>query len=786
VVGALLFVGLAVAAFSAYSALARQLPDPTKQLLGTDQSSRVYDRNGKLLADLFAEQNRRDVPLSTMPPALRQAVVATEDQRFYQHAGVDPLGMARAVITDVVQGRSAQGGSTITQQYVKNAFTDQQRTLKRKVMEAMLAFEVERKYSKDRILEMYLNTIYFGHGAYGVERAAEVYFGKTVEKLDTAESAMLAGVIKSPGRYSPHIDPKAARARRHTVLAQMRDQGYLSDAAYRSADAEPLRLAKLRKSSVVAPYFIEYVKSTLVDRFGADAVYRGGLSVRTTLDTGMQDAAEAAVARTLDRKGDPSAAVVAIDPADGEIRAMVGGSDFATQQFNVAVQGHRQPGSAFKAFVLAAALQSGVSPEQTFECGPVELTPDGATKPWKVTGAGGERTGPMRLREATEKSVNSVFAQLILQIGPAKVAEAAKSLGIVSPVEANPAIALGGLAHGVSPLEMASAYGTLANEGVRTTPHGILDVKDATGKIVYTEAPASERAVSAPVAYLETNMLEGVIARGTGTGADIGRIAAGKTGTTQAYRDAWFCGYTPQLSAAVWVGYPDAAKAMTSVHGRSVTGGSFPADIWARFMRQALSGSPERDFPRPATGLATATVCLDTGLLATDFCPHKGAGLFLADALPKRCNVHITPLKFAVPNVVGLSASSATAALKKAGFVTALAGSGAATGTVTAQRPGAGVLAAQGTTVTVTVGKPAAALSASFTFAMSGRVVAFDARGSTGKMPLAFTWDFGDGAKGEGKKPSHTYASKGARDVVLRVRNASGATASMTARVTIP
>lgn len=787
-----LLVALVVTGIVAYSAIARQLPDPTKQLHGSDQTSRLLDRNGTLITRLFAEQNRTSVSLKDMPRALQDAVVSTEDMRFYQHTGVDPLGIARAMWTDASTGRMAQGGSTITQQYVKNAFTTDERTLKRKVMEAMLAYEVERKYSKDKILEMYLNTIYFGHGAYGVETAAQVYFGKPVGKLDLAESAMLAGIIKSPGRYSPHVNKAAAKARRHTVLTQMLQQGHIDQAASVVADAAPFRLAPLKAKATVAPYFVEYVKSDLIEQFGADAVFRGGLTVHTTLDLKMQSSAEKAVTSALGRKGDPSAALVAIDPASGEVRAMVGGSDFGHQQYNVAVQGHRQPGSAFKPFVLVSALEQGVSPERTFESGPVALTTPGGGAVWKVTGAGGDRSGPMRLREATEKSVNSVFAQLILQIGVEKAAEKARKMGIATPVLAVPAIALGGLDEGVSPLEMASAYGTLADGGVHVPAHGIAQVTAPDGHVLFRAAVKGDRAVSAKVAYLATDMLEGVITKGTGTSAGIGRPAAGKTGTTQAYRDAWFAGYTPQLVASVWVGYTDSQKEMTSVHGRKVTGGSFPAQIWADFMRSALSAVPEQDFHEP-DGLTTATLCLDTGLLATGYCPNKGAGLFLSDSMPKTCTVHTGPKLVTVPSVVGMTSGAAQTALTKDGFVVSVAEGKATTasaGTVLAQDPPAGTKAREKTTVMITVAgkktpqRPVTAIM-SFAFGSGGLIVTFDGSSSKGPAPLTLEWDFGDGHKGVGKVVSHTYGKKGSYTVTLRVTAADGRTASFSQAVKV-
>ena len=375
ILGVVLIAASTLAGVGGCAALSASLPDPsTTKARGRDQSTIILDRSGRLLARLFAEQNRSDQPLQKMPATLRQAVVATEDQRFYEHAGVDPIGIARALMADVVLGKKSQGGSTITQQYVKNAFGTPEKTMKRKVEEALLANKLEQSYTKDQILELYLNTIYFGHGAYGVEAASQAYFGKGVEGLDLAESAMLAGVIKSPGRYSPYLDPAEAKHRRDTVLGQMRAQSYITAEQEAAAVALPVKPVGLKSSAAAAPYFVEWVKDQLLKQYGEDRLYRGGLVVRTTLDLKAQTAAEKAVTGTLNRKGDPSAALVAVKPGTGEVIAMVGGRDFKTQQFNAAVQGSgRQPGSAFKPFVLATALANGISPEQTFESGPIEL-----------------------------------------------------------------------------------------------------------------------------------------------------------------------------------------------------------------------------------------------------------------------------------------------------------------------------------------------------------------------------------------------------------------------------
>lgn len=633
---ALVVLGVAVVGALVVNNLQKTLPDlDIRNAKGRDQTSVITDRNGKVLSTLFAEQNREDVKLSQMPQQLRQAVVATEDKRFYEHDGVDPIGIARALVVDIIKGSKAQGGSTITQQYVKQAFVGSQKTAKRKVQEALMARELDKRYSKDEILELYLNTIYFGHGSYGVQSAAHTYFGKDVSKLNLAECATIAGIIKSPGNYSPYLEPENAVTRRNVVLMLMKNQGLITSTEYETAKNEEIKTTSLKESSVKAPYFVEWIKKQLIDAYGEARVYRGGLTVKTTLDYSKQKEAEKTAKSVLNQKRDPDASIVSIDPKTGEVLVMVGGKNFKKQQFNVAVQGKRQPGSAFKTFVLTSALEQGISPEKVYKTNARSFqVGDGI---WKVTGS---TSGPQSLRNSTVRSINSVFAELILEIGPDKVVDTASRMGISEKINPVPAIALGGLTTGVSPLEMASAYGTLANMGTAAKPFGILEVKDNSGKVIKTGSPVLTKDAIAPeVAYMTTDVLKGVIKSGTGTAAQIGRPAAGKTGTTQVYRDAWFCGYTPELATAVWVGYPDSQKEMTSVHGITVTGGSFPAQIWGAYMKAALSDTPVGDFERPE-GMVKITVCDETGNRANADCPATHS-IYTTDA--KRltvCTLH--------------------------------------------------------------------------------------------------------------------------------------------------
>ncbi len=613
--------------------------------VNTACTSVVYAADGSVLATWHGEQDRTVVPYDAIPQSLVDAVVAIEDERFYLHNGVDLQAIGRALKVNAEDGAYSQGGSTITQQVVKLLFTDGERTLSRKVREALLAFQLETEVGKRDVLETYLNLVYFGDGAYGVESASQHYFGKAACDLTLSEAATLAGVIRSPAGYSPQSHPEEAIARRDLVLSKMAELGYITDVERRDAQAEELIVAESAEIPDLAPYFVEYVKQILIDELGSEMVFTGGLRVHTTLDPAMQREAEAEAATVLGEEDDPSVGLVCIDHSNGDILAMVGGRDYTEDKFNLATQARRQPGSAFKPFVLVTALEEGVKPDDVFSATPytVEVT-DGT---WRVQNYENTITeGSLTLSAATSWSVNAVYARLIMQLGPEKVVETAEAMGITSSLEANPAIALGGLETGVSPLEMASAYGTIANEGVHVTPSAILSVTDDDGAVIFEPERTSTRAMTESVAKTASSMLHDVVTKGTGQASKISSWSAGKTGTTQGYRDAWFVGYSGDLVTAVWVGYPEAQISMTDVHGIRVTGGSFPAMIWQRFMEQATKWQRSTEVAvveadESGQGLVKVHVCADTFLLANPDCPNPVDIYIDAQNVPtKTCGVH--------------------------------------------------------------------------------------------------------------------------------------------------
>ena len=571
------------------------------------QTTQIYAADGTLLAYLHGVENRTVISGKDIPDVLRHALVAIEDERFYEHNGVDFESFLRALVENVRAQRITEGFSTITMQLVGNLYLDRtDLSLTRKFNEMALAWQLERKYSKNEILDLYLNTVYFGSNAYGVEAAARTYFDKDPIDLTLSEAALIAGLPQAPSAYSPRKHPERALERRNLVLGKMLENGYITEQEYRKAVNEPLQLAPYSPyTRVQEPYVVAYVRKQLIDMFGAEKVFSGGLRVETTIDPSLQQLAVESISSILNEKGDPSAALVSIEVDTGYIRAMVGGSDYDSSKFNLAAQGRRQPGSAFKTFCLTAAIEKGINPYETYyESMPLTLKLPGRDKPWTVKTFGNTYTGATNIEKATLRSDNSVYAQLALDVTPEHIVDVAHRMGITSYLNVDPAIALGGLTYGVSPLEMASAYATLANGGQYVSPTIILRIKDSQGKVIWEAHPKRTQAISAGVAYEVTKILAKNIQSGTGTRADIDRPAAGKTGTAQEYYDAWFCGYTPHLSTTVWVGHPEAQIPMVNVHGIRVTGGSFPAQIWQKFMYEADRRYPEEDFREPEVKVA--------------------------------------------------------------------------------------------------------------------------------------------------------------------------------------
>lgn len=570
-------------------------------------SSQIYDSSGKVITTVHSAENRVPVSINKIPKDLQNAFIAAEDARFYQHFGVDPRGILRAVWSNITDRGVSEGGSTITQQLAKNALLTQERTLKRKVQEAFLALQIEQQYSKREILELYLNQIYFGQGAYGVQSAAHVYFGKDVEELTLNECAMLAGIPKSPNYYSPLNNLKAAKERQSIVLEQMVKYEYIThDTALKARNAEIKLATKSTKTANnnFASYFIDYVTQYLIDKYGADSVYKEGLKVYTTLDMDMQTAAEQAIQQLPVYKTDgnglsqPQGALVALDPHNGHIKAMVGGR--GNDQFNRAVLAERQPGSAFKPFVYLAAIESGLNASTIIEDTPISFDK------WKPNNYDGKFHGKVTMRSALENSLNIPTIKLAQQVTPDKPLYYAQQMGISTLVlngatnDRNLAMSLGGLTRGVTPLEITSAYGVLANNGIRVEPVAVVKVVDRNGKILEQNTPKERAVINEKSAYILTDILRGVMLRGTGTGAAIGRPAAGKTGTTDDYKDAWFVGYTPDLVASVWLGF-DNEKYLNGV-----TGGTLPATAWRTFMSKATAAMPARDFHRP-NGVTTSS-----------------------------------------------------------------------------------------------------------------------------------------------------------------------------------
>jgi penicillin-binding protein 1A len=579
-------------------------------------TSKVYDINGKLITEFFQE-NRTPISLSEVPQHLIDAFIAIEDTNFYEHHGISIRGIMRAIFENIREGRIAQGGSTITQQLAVNTFLTREETISRKIKDALLALQIERTFTKDEILEMYINLIYFGHGAHGVVSAAKLYFDKPVSELTLAESALIAGIPRRPSFYSPFLNLESSLKRKNIILKRMFDLGYINDNEYFAAREEEMVFNHHRDVQEVAPHFASYIRTMLLDKYGVNMVFKGGLKVYTTLDLDMQNKANGAFLNS-GREG----ALIAIEPQTGYIKAMVGGKNYEESEFNRATQAYRQPGSAFKTFVYLTALEKGISPSFTIDDSPVVYENGWSPRNYEEE----EFRGLVTLREAFEDSINIVGVKLLEIIGVRDVIQNAYKAGINSTLRPDLSLALG--TSEVTPLELASGYATIANMGTYVKPTAILKIEDFNGKVLEQNHIEKRQVFSEEVCYTLIKLMEGVISRGTGTSARIGRPAAGKTGTTDEFVDAWFVGFTPELVCAVYLGNDDRKPL-----GNRLAGGVLAAPVWRDFMAKALQDKPVNDFTRPGY-VNEIPVCAKSGLLPGNNCAKVVSVTFLAGTEP--------------------------------------------------------------------------------------------------------------------------------------------------------
>jgi len=623
--------------------------------------TRILSQDGVVLATLTHER-RELAKMSEFPKQLIDAVVAIEDSQFYQHRGISPRALFRAVWVNLREGRYAQGGSTITMQLARNAFLTQKKTFHRKIQEALLALQIEQHLTKEQIIETYLNEVYFGSGAYGAKTAARVYFNKPLHKLTLAECALLAGVIRRPSAYSPHENPELALRRRDRVLERMRMLGFINEQEYQEAKREPTRVAPLRRQGISfkAPYFVFHVLKQLMEDYGEDQIYREGLTVETTLNWQMQQAAEQALREGLAKYGRGSAtqgAIIAIDPQTGFIRAMVGGVDFRKSQYNATTQGRRQPGSAFKPIVYCAAIDRELlTPDSRIVDAPVSYP--SYPKPYRPKNADGRYRGSVTVRQAIAYSINIPAVKTIAMVGPRTVIDYARKLGIQSPLEPNLSLALGSSA--VRPIEMAVAYGVFASGGNRCKPVAIVRVRDREGDIIQENAPEiTYGVIPESTAKTMDDLLKGPVHMPGGTAYRVLHDfpeARGKTGTTDEGRDAWFVGYTPELVTVVWVAREvedPVRKQKVYLPMPRVFGGTVCAPIWKEFMSRAVplqkewlrklepGDVPQKPQQPESVDTITLTLCDDTGMIATPACPHTHRFTFQRGEEPTQpCTLH--------------------------------------------------------------------------------------------------------------------------------------------------
>jgi len=657
---AVLLAFLAGGTLAVNNYFARDLP-PTEVLENYEPKlgTKVFAGNGDLVYE-FSEEKRSLVKLEQIPEALKKATIAIEDRKFYSHVGVDPLRIIGAAIADIRHGEARQGASTITQQLARNLFLTQEQTLSRKIKEILLSLKMEQIYTKDQILEMYFNQIYFGHGAYGAEAASLLYFNKHVGDLTLPQAALLAGLPKAWKYYSPYDHPDQALRRRSLVLEAMVQTGAINRRDAEAAKNAPLDLAPRAPQANEAPYYVEEIRKHLEERYGANLLYRGGMTVNTTLDLRLQRIANRCLEEWLTKVEDqykfkvrhrdvvlsPQAAdslqetqyiqgaMVAMDPKTGHVLAMIGGRDFTQSKFNRATQAERQAGSSFKPFIYTAAIDGGFTPASVLVDAPL-VVPTGH-KLWKPTNYDRTFGGPITLRMALALSRNIIAVKLIMAVGPTSAANYAHKMGIKSKIPEVLSLALGSA--DVNLLEMVDAYSTLANEGTRNDPVMITKVTDRTGKILEEDHPMPERVLSTQTTFTMVDMMRGVVDYGTAArarGMGFTRPAAGKTGTTNDYTDAWFIGFTPDLICGVWVGF-DQKK--TIVPG--ATGASMALPAWVEFMKAATADMPASDFTSPG-GMITAVICTESGLLATPDCPHVKNEVFISGTEPTAfCDIH--------------------------------------------------------------------------------------------------------------------------------------------------
>jgi penicillin-binding protein 1A len=662
------------------------------------ESTRLFDAQGRLITQLEAEENRENVRLSELPQHLLDAVVAIEDSRFWEHKGVDVKAILRAAVTNATEGEVAEGGSTITQQYVKNALIGDEQSVNRKMREAILAVQLERSSTKERILELYLNTIYFGNGAYGVQAASQEYFGKPASEVTLAEGALLAGMIRSPADTDLYDAPEAALARRDVVLARMAELGLIPQAGADAAMASELPTrVRPPEERYPAPHFVEQVKAFILgdERFGAtfaerrQLLFGGGLRIQTTLDLDRQAIAELAVASVRPEAPGPDAALVSMEPGTGFVQALVGGRDFFSggerAKLDLATGGPGRPaGSSFKPLVLAAALENGITLDRQFPA-PSRLTIPLESGDWKVENYEGSGGGIATLFEATVRSYNTVYAQLIMEVGPEIAMETARRMGVAAPLEPYPSAVLG--TNDVHPLDMAAAYSTLANRGLRVDPTFVTRVSTATGQVLYEHQHRQQRVISQRTADEVNLVLRDAVERGTGTRAKLAdRPVAGKTGTGQEWRDAWFVGFTPDVVTAVWMGFAEEGRRSMTPPATPirVSGGTWPATIWHTFSEPALAGMPVRDFPLVE--------------------PHE----VVEEIEEVDPDALLLPI---VPDVLGLTVEMAQAVLAEHGYAVRarlVDDPGRLPGTVSRTRPGRGTRLAVGATVEIDVAQGAA------------------------------------------------------------------------------